>query len=162
MTTTDFETSFTVNHTPREVFNAINNVRGWWSAEVEGRTDTLNAVFLYHYRDVHVCKMKITEFVPGKKVEWLVLHNYFNFISDQSEWQNTTIHFDITEKDGRTTLHFTHEGLVPQYECFDICFEAWTRYIQQSLHNLITTGKGQPNAKEESNSFYNQLVKEWS
>ena len=41
------------------IFNAINNVRGWWSEEIEGSTDKLNAVFNYHYEDVHHCQMKI-------------------------------------------------------------------------------------------------------
>jgi hypothetical protein len=33
------------------------------------------------------------------------------------------------------------------YECFDICSNAWTTYIQKSLRDLITTGKGKPNGK---------------
>jgi len=37
-------------------------------------------------------------------------------------------------------------GLVPEYECYDICQNAWTNYIQNSLRNLIVTGKGQPNS----------------
>ena len=43
----------------------------------------------------------------------------------------------------------THQGLVPEYECFEICRDAWTSYIQNSLRNLIVTGKGQPNGKEK-------------
>ena len=34
-----------------------------------------------------------------------------------------------------------------EYECFEVCFDAWTDYIQNSLKNLITSGKGQSNAK---------------
>ncbi|MGI8951554.1 MAG: hypothetical protein ACR2FN_08215 [Chitinophagaceae bacterium] len=41
---------------------------------------------------------------------------------------------------------FTHAGLTPQYECYDICRDSWSNYIQNSLRSLITTGKGQPNA----------------
>ena len=43
----------------------------------------------------------------------------------------------------------THQGLVPEYECFEICRDAWTSYIQNSLRNLIVTGKGQPNGKDK-------------
>jgi hypothetical protein len=43
----------------------------------------------------------------------------------------------------------THQGLVPEYECFEICRDAWTSYIQNSLHDLIVTGKGQPNGKDK-------------
>ena len=145
MTTADFKTSFSVNQTPNSVFNAINNVRGWWSERVEGGTDQLNDEFTYQRSDVHKCTMKLIEVVQDKKVVWLVLDNYFNFTKDQTEWTGTKIEFEISEKGNQTEVHFTHWGLVPSFECYDICFNAWSGYINNSLHSLITAGKGQPN-----------------
>ena len=147
MATSNFTTTILVDQPPKEVFNAINNVRGWWSEEIEGNTNELNDEFTYHYEDVHRCKMKIIESIPDKKVVWLVMDNYFKFTKDNSEWKGNKIIFEITEKNSQTQLQFTQEGLVPEYECYDICNGAWTTYIQKSLFNLITTGKGQPNGK---------------
>lgn len=62
-----------------EVFNAITNVRGWWSEEIEGSTEKVNDEFTYQYNDVHRCKMRLAEVVPGKKVVWQVLDNHFSF-----------------------------------------------------------------------------------
>lgn len=146
MNTQDFTTTILVDETPKEVFDAITNVRGWWSEEIEGSTDKLNAEFNYHYEDVHRSKMKIVEFIPNKKVVWLVLDNYFKFTKDETEWKGTKITFEIAEKDGKTELRFTHVGLVPEYECYEVCREGWSSYIDNSLHRLITTGTGQPNA----------------
>ena len=146
MTTKDFTTTILVDNTPEEVFNAINNVRGWWSEEIEGATDKLNREFDYHYEDVHSSKIKIIELTPNKKIVWSVLENYFKFTKDKSEWKGTKIIFDIAKKDNKTEIRFTHEGLVPAYECYEICRDAWTGYIQKSLRNLITSGVGQPNA----------------
>ena len=146
MTAKDFTTTILVDNTPAEVFSAINNVREWWSEEIEGLTDKLNSEFDYHYEDVHSCKMKIIELVPNKKIVWSVLDNYFKFTKDKSEWKGTKIIFDIAEKDNKTEMRFTHQGLVPAYECYEICRDAWTGYIQKSLRNFITAGKGQPNA----------------
>lgn len=146
MTMQDFSTTISVDQTPAEVFNAIKNVRGWWSEEIEGSTDQLNSEFDYHYEDVHSCKIKIVELVPNKKVVWLVLDNYFKFTKDKSEWKGTKVIFDIAEKDSKREMRFTHFGLVPAYECYEICRDAWTGYIQKSLRNLITSGKGKPNA----------------
>jgi hypothetical protein len=148
MTTSNFTTTISVDHSAKEVFNAINNVRGWWSEEIEGSTDKLNDEWEYHYQDVHRCKMKITELVPYEKIVWQVLDNHFSFTKDKTEWKGNKIVFEITEKENKTQLRFTQVGLVPEYECYDICQNAWSTYIQKSLYSLITTGKGQPNSKE--------------
>ncbi len=141
----DLTYTILVDQTPHEVFNAINNIRGWWSEEIEGNTGKLNEEFIYHFEDVHRCKIKITESIPGKKVAWLVLENYFKFTKDSSEWTGNKIVFSITIKDNKTQLQFTQVGLVPDYECYDICQNAWGNYINNSLRSLIETGKGQPN-----------------
>ncbi|TGD58169.1 SRPBCC family protein [Flavobacterium humi] len=146
MTTTDFTTTLLVDQSPEAVFDAVTNVRGWWSEEIEGGTARLNDVFDYHFEDVHRSRIKLTEVIPGKKVVWEILENYFKFTHDKSEWTGTKVIFDIEEKDGKTSLRMTHAGLTPEYECFAICQNAWTNYIQNSLRSLITTGKGMPNA----------------
>ena len=145
MTNRNFTTTFTVNQTPQETFVAVNNVRGWWSEEIDGRTDKLGAEFKYHFQDIHRCKLKITELVPGKKVVWRVLDNYFSFTKDRTvEWKDTDIIFDVSKKGDQTEVHFTHQGLVPEYECYDACSAGWSTYINGSLRDLITTGKGRP------------------
>jgi ketosteroid isomerase-like protein len=148
MKNNDFTLTVGVARSPKEVFNAINNVRGWWSEEIQGGTEKLNDEFTYRYKDVHNCKMKLVEVVPEKKVVWHVLDNYFNFTKDKSEWKDTTIIFDIEEEGDQTKLRFTHHGLVPDYECYTACSNGWTEYVQISLFNLITTGKGKPNSSE--------------
>jgi len=89
-----------------------------------------------------------------------VLDNYFKFTEDKEEWIGTKIVFDLLPKGGQTELTFTHEGLVPQYECFEICRDAWTSYITRSLRELAETGKGQPNVKEDE-GINAELDKKW-
>ena len=142
MSDKNFSTSFPVSQSPEVVFDAINNVRGWWSEAIEGSTDNLGAVFNYHYQDIHRCTFEITEFSPGTKIVWHCVDNYFNFIKDKNEWTGTKIIFEISEKDNKTQLRFTHVGLVNGIECYDACSNAWSQLIQESLFSLITTGKG--------------------
>lgn len=145
----NFTTTILVNESPEAVFAAVNNVRGWWSEEIEGDTDKPGGEFTYRYQDVHYCKMKVIEFIPNKRVVWFVLDNYFNFTEDKTEWKGTRVIFEIQRKGGKTELHFTHEGLVPEYECFDLCSNAWGSYINGSLRSLISAGKGTPNKREK-------------
>jgi hypothetical protein len=57
---------------PDRIFNAINNVRGWWSHHIEGNTDQLGEESTLRGKDVHYCRIKVTELVPGERIEWLV------------------------------------------------------------------------------------------
>jgi hypothetical protein len=50
--------------------------------------------------------------------------------------------FDIARDESRTEVRFAHLGLVPEFECFDACSNAWGFYINGSLRRLITTGEG--------------------
>jgi hypothetical protein len=143
--TRSFTTSITVDQSPGEAFAAINNVRAWWSGEIEGDTNKLGDEFTYRYEDVHFSKQKITELVPAKKVVWHVEESFLSFVKDTTEWNETEITFEVSPIGDQTEVRFTHRGLVPEFECFNDCSNAWGFYVQESLRNLITTGKGQPN-----------------
>jgi len=144
MKTSDFTTTLLVDQTPEAAFNAINNVRGWWTGEpgIEGSTGKLGDEFTYRYEPHHYSKQKITELIRGKKVVWTVTGSTINFVENKSEWTGTKITFDIYKKGGKTEVRFTHTGLVPGIECYNDCSNAWGSYIG-SLRNLINSGKGE-------------------
>lgn len=141
----NFNTSILVDQSPMDVFNAVNNVRGWWSDGIEGNSSKLNDEFLFEVKDIHVSRQRLIEVIPGKKVVWLVIESQLKFVKDENEWDGSKMIFDITKEGTKTKLVFTHEGLVPENECYSACSPAWTEYMQHSLYNLITTGKGDPN-----------------
>lgn len=142
MRVSDFTTTIAVNQTPEQAFNAINDVRGWWQGEIEDSTDQLNGEFSYRMKDIHYSKQRIVEWVPNEKVVWLVTDSQLSFTKNKSEWIGTKIIFEIEERNGKTQIRFTHQGLVPEFECFGNCSNAWSQLIQESLYSLITTGKG--------------------
>ncbi|HMH58141.1 MAG TPA: SRPBCC domain-containing protein [Galbitalea sp.] len=150
MTDQSFTTTFTVDQSPDEVFAAINNVRSWWTGEVDGDADRIGDEFTYRYEDIHRSTQKVTELVPGKRVVWHVTDAYLSFVKDKDEWVGTDIVFDITEQGDHTEVRFTHVGLVPEVECYDQCTPAWGFYIAGSLRSLITTGQGLPTEREEA------------
>jgi uncharacterized protein YndB with AHSA1/START domain len=119
------------------VFAAINNVRAWWSGTIDGSTDKLGDEFTYRYEDLHYSKHRITELVPGHRVVWAVIESSLNFVDNKHEWDGTTITFDITPRDGKTEVRFTHVGLVPRDQCYGACSNAWGSYINTRLRNWI-------------------------
>jgi uncharacterized protein YndB with AHSA1/START domain len=148
MKSQNFTATITVEQSPKQVFDAINNPRGWWSENIEGSTTNLGDEWKYRYKDAHRCTLKVTEMVPNKKVVWHVLDNYFNFTQDKTEWKGTNVVFEIAKKGDKTEVRFTHVGLVSECECYDVCSNAWGSYISGSLRSLITTDKGKPNPKQ--------------
>ena len=142
MNTKDFTTTILVDQTPKEVFDAINNVSGWLQGEINGSTSKLKDEFTYRMTDIHISKQKLVEVIPNKKIVWLVTESQLNFIQEKNEWANTKITFEISEVNNKTQLRFTHFGLFPEIECYRACSNAWGELIQKSLFSLITTGKG--------------------
>ena len=140
----NYATSYTVDQSPKEVFDAINDVRGWWSGEIDGDAGKVGAEFTYRYENMHKSTQKVTEFIPGKKVVWHVTGAELTFVKDRTEWIGTDMVFDIARKDGKTELRFTHAGLVPAFECYGGCSGAWGELVGRNLRNLIITGKNQP------------------
>jgi hypothetical protein len=155
-----FTATILVNQNAATAFHAIQNFRAWWSEEIDGNTDKLNEEFFYHYKDIHLCKIKLIEILRDKRLVYQVVENQFNFINDQTEWVGTKLIFEIDKEGSQTKVTFTHEGLVAEYECYEVCNDAWSGYIKKSLYNLITTGTGSPNPKDKD-GFNAELAKKW-
>lgn len=140
--TKDFTFKISTEITPERVFNVIRDVRSWWSGlhseEFEGNTKELNDEFSFRAGEgVHYSKQKLIEVIPNKKVVWLITESELSFLEQKDEWVGTKVIFDISEKDGKTELVFTHEGLTPEIACYDSCAPAWSMYLQDKLTPLL-------------------------
>lgn len=146
----NYTITFLVKQSPGEVYQAVNNVRGWWSEALEGDSEKLNDEFSYRHGDIHYSKHRLTEVIPDKKIVWLTLDSQLTFANPQNEWNGTHVIFDISNQGEQTQLTITHQGLVPAFECFESCTKGWNYYLQNSLLPLITTGKGNPDKAEKN------------
>lgn len=140
----DYTAIITVDNSMQDTFKAINNVSKWWTDDLTGRSQKLNDEFTVQFGDIHKTGQKIIEFIPDKKVVWLVTECRLNFVKDEQEWKNTKIGFELSREGDKTKIHFTHFGLVPEVECFKSCSKGWDYYIKGSLFKLLTEGKGTP------------------
>ncbi|GAB2664473.1 SRPBCC family protein [Nocardia goodfellowii] len=154
--------TMSVSQTPDEVFAALTDVRGWWNENIIGDTAAPYDEFVFtddsEYAGetvkaktgIQYCRFQITEVDPGRRMVWRVVDSYLTFIEDRHEWTDTVVIFDLTATGEGTTLHFTHEGLTTESQCFEACSRGWEFYITKSLPQLITTGTGDPITKYKS------------
>lgn len=142
MTTKSYSSTIELAKSPIEVFNGLKEVSKWWSLDYEGRSANLNDEFVISHSGLHYSKQKLVELIPGQKMVWLVTKSQLDWLKkDQQEWTNTKMIFDLSMKGNKTLLHFTHEGLVPEKECYERCEQGWNMVIKERLFNFISSGK---------------------
>ena len=126
----------------REVFNCILEVPKWWSRDFEGCSEKLDDEFIICHPGAHYSKQRVVEIIPGEKMVWTVIASELDWLEkDKQEWTNTNMVFEITAKGAKTLLHFTHEGLVPEKECYTRCKGGWNMVIKERLFDYIMEGK---------------------
>ena len=138
----DYTITIEASQAPELVFNHINNVSKWWSKDFEGCSTKLNQEFVICHPERHYSKQKLIEIVPDRRVVWLVTESKLNWLEkNKQEWTNTKMIFEIVTRGNKTILHFTHDGLTPDKECYFRCEQGWNIVIKEWLFNLITEGK---------------------
>jgi hypothetical protein len=140
----NFTTTLLVDNPPEEVYDVILNVRAWWSGlygeSFEGKSEKTGDEFSFLAGGgAHHTKQKLVELLPARKIVWQVIEADLSFVDKGDEWKGTKICFEISREEGKTKIVFTHIGLVPEFECYDSCAPAWTRYIHERLANVLGT-----------------------
>ena len=139
----NYQGSIAVDITPLEAFEGIAQVNGWWAKNFEGSARKLNDVFTVRFGDTFVT-FKVTESIPGEKLAWHVTDCYLHWLSDKTEWNGTTVVFDISPLGEKTQVTMTHIGLVPEVECFSDCEAGWNDHFKGSLTKFFNEHTGIP------------------
>jgi hypothetical protein len=139
----NYRGSIAAGITPQEAFEGIAQVNGWWAKNFEGSAEKLNDVFTVHFGDTFVT-FKVTESIPGEKLAWHVTDCYLPWLNDKTEWNGTTVLFEISPLGDDTQVTMTHIGLVPEVECFDMCEAGWNQHFKGSLLKMLTAHAGVP------------------
>lgn len=134
--TRNFSYSLSTKKSPEEIYNLLLDVKKWWSGFYEetitGASAKINDEFSFLAGGgAHFSKHRLIELVPYSKIVWLVTESRLTFLEHPNEWVDTKIRFDIDKQGGKTVVTFTHEGLVPKFECYGSCSTAWTAYMDQ-------------------------------
>jgi Activator of Hsp90 ATPase homolog 1-like protein len=145
----DYTATILVKATANKAFRSINHVAAWWIEDLEGSSEKLNDVLTIRFGGESFVTIKIIESVPDKKVVWTVTDCYLHWFSDKKEWKGTQIVFEISAEGDSTKIQFTHIGLEPRVECYEVCVKGWDQYIKGSLAKLLNEGEGLPQRKQK-------------
>ncbi|MDP4263367.1 MAG: SRPBCC domain-containing protein [Bacteroidota bacterium] len=125
------------------VYKAITEqegIAGWWSRDIIAKPEP-GFVNEIKFGDRYHNKMKITKLEKDKVVGW-------ECIGGDREWVDTSISFELEEKNGKTELMFTHANWAGQTLFYANCNFHWGGYMK-SLKDYAETGKGKPNHDNE-------------
>ncbi len=142
MNNENFTRSISVKISASEATKKIFNITDWWRVSCEGKPEKQNDQFVIKMGGDSFFDCTVEEFIPGKKIVWLITDCNMPWYDDKKEWAHTRLIFDLSESDGLTTLKFTHEGLTPDKACYKDCDFGWNHWITRSLFSYLTTGKG--------------------
>ena len=142
-----YSTSVLIEANSEAIFNAITqSVQEWW-----GNTDSVSSKLDDEFTTSFgktFWKFKIVELKRNSKIVWECIdakHIHAGYDGIEKEWIGTKVEWFLEVKSqNETILNFVHNGLVPELNCYEICWPAWKRFATQSLKNFVETGKGMP------------------
>jgi hypothetical protein len=148
----NYHKSIIVNISAEQAMKKISQVNLWWKKDFKGSAEKLNDRFTVPFGEPSFVDFIVSELIPDKKIVWKVTDCYLPWFRDTKEWNKTEVVFQLSEEIARpddivargvTKIDFTHIGLVPEVECYDVCEKGWNGHIN-TLDQLINEGKGLP------------------
>src|SRR4051812_37581788 len=105
MSKENYSKKILVNQSSAEVYQAINNIREWWSEDFRGDSRDLDDEFEVRFGTVHYSRQKLVEMTLNRKIAWLVIDSNLSFLQNTNEWTGTKISFELSTQDNQTEIH---------------------------------------------------------
>ena len=129
----NYEHTITVKVSPRHVFDALTKEMSAWWTEMTSTVDKIGDRTTAKFEDGTTWSFEVIKLEENKLLELRCYDaNHIHPVTTpemRTEWKNTILRFKITEKGGITHVHFTHIGLTPEINCYDICNSGWNHFF---------------------------------
>jgi len=89
----------------------------WWAADVWGGTDAPDTVALGFFGRQTVYQLRIASHTPRQQIAWRC--------ETGREWADTTLAFQLEQRDASTLIHFVHRDWKEETEYFRQCNTTW-------------------------------------
>lgn len=136
----NYQQNVSINADTSSVFKALTEQLELWWGKTDFPVQKVNDEFTIWFGDAF-WKFRIEEFIPDQKLTWKCIDGQPEF---NNEWVGTTCFWEIKPNESETELSFTHDGLTPEFKCYDICAPTWDMFITQSIKSFLEIGKGTP------------------
>ncbi|MBC9796108.1 SRPBCC family protein [Sinomicrobium weinanense] len=121
-----------------KVYEALTTEKGLsevWTRELKVKPE-INFINEFDFDDGYATKMQIKHLTKNRRIEWAC-------VESDPEWIGTSVIFDLTEKNGVTTVILNHANWKDVTEFYRWCNYNWGMFLL-SLKEYCEDGKGTP------------------
>lgn len=136
----DYSLNIKVSVSSEKVFNAITSQLNEWWGKTSNEVSKEGDEFITKFGSAF-WKFRVIEFIENEKLTWECIGGEPDF---NAEWIGTKIFWEIIPSENTTKVVFVHEGLTPEFKCYNICAPTWDMFITESLKSFVETGIGNP------------------
>ena len=132
---------------PEDVFYALTReIEKWWGS-VDQPVTQAGDIFRITFGEAF-WTFRIIELRRFDRVSWECIESHQlirGLAGVEQEWLGTTLHWSFHQKGEYVVeVDFVHQGLIPDFICYEVCSSAWDFFITDSLKRYLETGKGMP------------------
>jgi len=139
-------TDVSFDATAAAVYDAIaapGGTNGWWTTDGDVVKAPGQLLRLNWSATDHIV-FRIDRADRPSLMRWTCVAQHDRNLPRPDEWVGTTLTFSLGASDRTADLRFTHHGLVPALDCFDMCEGGWNFFLRRSLKQLVEVGRGLP------------------
>jgi len=135
-----YTTSTVIEADAQSVFEALTSCIDSWWGKVDHPIEKAGDVFTVSWGEPWY-QFRVIEYLPNERVSWECIDANQIIAGMQGvekEWVGTKVTWNIEPMD-ETEIELTllHEGLVPEFLCFDVCSRTWDSYIKTHLKRFL-------------------------
>ncbi len=129
-----------INCSPSAAFDALSIKIGDWWGDQDKPANQLGDVFTMSWGEPWY-QFKIVEYITHEKITWECIDSK-QIIGDlegvEKEWVGTQLQWTISQlNENEIELIFKHEGLAPDFICYDFCSNTWDRFLTFNLKKYL-------------------------
>ena len=138
--TADYKQVVKIETYAANAFEALTRQIDKWWGDMDSIVLGKNDIFKVSWGEPWY-QFKVAEYEPNKKITWECIdaNQIIGGLEGvEKEWVGTKLHWQIEEiKEDVVQVSMTHEGLVPDFICYDVCSNAWDHFITGALKNYL-------------------------